>query len=184
MIAPAIAMFLAASALDAAPASAPACAIMMPAACRDTNRLAWASGFEPALRRFLGRRTAAMLGRRQLVSRQAAEVLGGPPDAPQRIGDRYRFTACRAHGCTEKGALVLTPAGTVVAVGILHATCGLPDHGPRCFDDHILSLYLRGRQSAVMADLQKWAHDAVANGYHMPGQPVPRLLRTDVVSVG
>jgi hypothetical protein len=171
------------AALLTAPAPLPACRINAPASCSDANRLANSAGFDRALRRFLGGRWLLAGGQRQAVARQAIAVLGGPPDQPEPIGPLYRFTACQAHQCSEKGALVVTPAGAIVAVGILHSTCAMQRHGPTCFNDNVLSIYARGERPTVLADLGDWAQHAIAGSYRAPGEPLPRLLRTEVIRV-
>jgi hypothetical protein len=87
-----------------AQAPATACGLSNLAACRTTNALIWDTGFRQALAQFLGERQAAYLWEGGSVLGQARAVLGGPPDAPTLVGDLYRFTACRLHSCTEKGA--------------------------------------------------------------------------------
>lgn len=87
------------------------------------------------------------------------EVLGGPPDDPQRIGARYRFTACRHHSCDEKGAAVLEPDGRVVATAILHTRCLEPKPPGGCSDHAVLTLFVRNpaREAPVIENLTAWA---------------------------
>jgi len=162
-------------------AATPVCAVSHPVACADTNVLARAPGFLPMLRRFFrGVPPASLLFRGGTLADQAAEVLGGPPDDRSRIGPFHRFTACRAHSCPEKGALVLTEAGEPVAVAILHSPCPAAAPPPRCSAINLLRIYTRpGATPAVVADLKRWARTAVA------GQPLfsrPPLIR--VIALG
>lgn len=128
-------MMLSAAAAPAAPAAGPAatcCDLLRPArprlaACRDTNQLITAPAFTAAVRRFIGKRKASYLHANGDVTDQQIEVLHGPPDEPTRIGALYRFTACRAHSCPEKGAAVLDPAGKIVALAILYSPCATAD---------------------------------------------------------
>src|SRR5215469_12376173 len=80
---------------NGATATAGGCSLGKLDQCRDTNQLIWNRAFEASLRRFLGHRRANYLHNgNPLISDQAIDVLGGPPDAPERIGDLWRFTAC------------------------------------------------------------------------------------------
>ena len=110
--------------LLAAGTAAPSCSIAQPTPCRTTNELMWAKGTEPALQTFFGKARGDYLMPDTLVWKQAREALGGPPDAPLRLKDgNLLFTACRAHSCPEKGALVVTPAGQIRAAALLHYFC-------------------------------------------------------------
>lgn len=139
------------------PAGSGGCALTRPGQCGDTNRLMSAPGTQRAIRDFLGGRKADLLYRGHDVADQVIDVLGGPPDDPVRIGPYWRFTACRAHSCTEKGALVLNPAGTIVAIAVLHGACALSRPGNDCFAHDTLTLYTRHAGPDVVRDLRGWA---------------------------
>ena len=60
------------------------------------------------------------MNQQQPVAAEALSALGGPPDKPHRIDPLCRFAACEAHTCPyNRDALVLTPTGGVVAIGLL-----------------------------------------------------------------
>src|SRR5439155_26713334 len=58
--------------------------------------------------------------RKQLLVDELITVLGGPPDEPKRLSDgAYLFTACQAHSCPEKGAVILSPKGEIIAAAMI-----------------------------------------------------------------
>ena len=176
-------LMLSAAALPAA-APVPRCAPARHAACRDTNQLVHAPAFTAAVRRFIGKRTASYLYKDGDVAAQQLDVLGGPPEAPTRIGELYRFTACRAHSCPEKGAAVLDPAGRIVALAILYSPCATADtRDCNRRDDLIVFMRERDRlqRVEVVANLRAWAVDQVAGSYTVPGQPKLRFGGMQVI---
>jgi len=156
------------------------------AKCRDTNQLIWNKTFEDSLRRFFGHRRADYLYEgNPLVSDQAIAVLGGPPDAPQRIGDLWRFTACRAHSCPEKGAAVLKPDGELVAVAILHSPCRELGRRMDCSSHWTLSIFIHpsSRSTMVIENLSEWGKAEVDAEYHPQGLPVDQLDGIEVIKL-
>ncbi len=170
----------------AAPATAPVprCAPTRLAACRDTNQLVASPAFTAAVQRFIGERKASYLYKDGDVAAQQIEVLGGPPEEPTRIGELYRFTACRAHSCPEKGAAVLDPAGKIVALAILYSPCATADMRD-CNRREYLVVFMRERERLqrveVVADLRAWAVEQVAGRYTVPGQPKVRFGGVTVI---
>ncbi len=179
----AVVLMLSAAAAPAA-GSAAKCAPTRLAACRDTNQLVMAPAFTAAVRRFIGTRRAAYLYANGDVADQQIEVLHGPPDEPTRIGELYRFTACRAHSCPEKGAAVLDPAGTIVALAILYSPCATAD-ARDCNRREDLVVFMRERDRLqrveVVANLRAWAVEQVAGSYTLPGQPKMRFGGMQVI---
>jgi hypothetical protein len=104
-------------------ASEPKCGLRHLSACSTTNELIWDRGFDQALRGFGGRaRTNILEAGRGPLSDELRAVLGGPSEEPQRLTDgSYFFTACRAHECDNKGAIVLSPQGRIVAAAMITA---------------------------------------------------------------
>ena len=102
-------------------APAPKCGLRNLPACSTTNELVWDRGFDQALRSFGGRaRTNMLEAGKGPLSDELQAVLGGPAEEPQRLADgSYFFTACRAHECDNKGAVVLSPQGRIVAAAII-----------------------------------------------------------------
>ena len=139
------------------------CSIAALDGCRNTNVLVGDPAFARAVRRFVGPTRVRFLYAGPLNDQQM-EVLGGPPDPPVRIGSLYRFTACRYHDCTEKGAVVLEPQGRIVATAVLHSTCILPRASPTCFNENVLSVFVRDPSGAkvVVDNLSAWASAEIA----------------------
>ena len=101
--------------------SRPHCSLQRLMACKNTNQLIWDSAFRRQLKLFAGRSQSNALG---IGSGPLAEslfdTLGGPPDKPVELSDgNLLFTACVAHNCTEKGAIVLSPSGNILAAAML-----------------------------------------------------------------
>lgn len=154
--------------------------------CDNTNQLIWNRVFEASLRHFFGHRRANYLYNGDpLVSNQAIAVLGGPPDTPERIGDLWRFTACRAHSCPEKGAAVLEPDGRLIAVAILHSPCAEPNRPTDCSSHLTLSIFIRpsNQSASVIANLSSWGRAMVNGEYHPPSLPADQLDRVEVVKL-
>ena len=162
------------------------CGLSNLSACRTTNNLVWDADFEQALGLFLGDRQAAYFYERGPVRDQAMAVLGGPPDTPVSVENLYRFTACRAHSCSEKGAVVLTPGGQIMAVAILHTVCATSPRPPRCTLKTRLAVYLHPDtdRALIVSDLSLWAENAVARSYTPPGLSRPALDGVDVLAAG
>ena len=170
--------------LSAAAGPGAACAPARLSACRDTNQLVMVPAFTAAVRRFIGKRKAAYLYAQGDVADQQIEVLHGPPDEPTRIGNLYRFTACRAHSCPEKGAAVLDPAGKIVALAILYSPCAKADtRDCNRRDDLVVFMRERDRQQRVdvVTNLHSWAVEQAAESYTLPGQPKVRFGGMQVI---
>lgn len=138
-------------------AAATPCSMAAPAACATTNQLMWAPGTEAALKGFFGTARGDYLMPNALLWKQAREALGGPPEAPLRLKDgSLLFSACRAHSCPEKGAMVVTPAGKIRAAALLHYRCTPAG----CADTARLALFYRQPAEAdglAMRALIGWA---------------------------
>ncbi len=175
-----------ASGADAGPPAA--CSPRSTGLCANTNELVTSRSFERALRNFLaGARANDLYAGNHLVAEQAIDVLGGPPDPPARIGTLWRFTACRAQSCTEKGAVVLRGDGQIVAIGILHSLCGLPKPQPDCSVRNVMSVHIAPAPESqrVETSLAEWAKTMVEaeNRACCAGLPPARLDRVEYLDV-
>ena len=112
-----LALFL--GVVDTHQGSQPKCSLRHLSACENTNQLVWDKAFERQVRVYAGKARTNAFGTGPL-SEALLTTLGGPPDGPMTLADgNLLFTACVAHACTEKGAIVLTPSGSVVAAAML-----------------------------------------------------------------
>jgi hypothetical protein len=173
----AILLILLALAVATTPAqSKDRCALRRLSACGNTNELVWDKTFQQAVRRFFGPLRATYIDRNGLVANQMFTVLGGPPDPPVRIGNRFRFTSCQAHNCGEKGAVVLEPDGQLLAFAILHSNCA-ESRGPSvCFVHMTLTVFFRDPvEQNVIDNLSDWARLKIADWYTLPGTPAAHL---------
>lgn len=174
------------AALAAAAAPAPAnetCALAHPEACGDTSQLFGDKAFVARIKAFVGRGEADYLYPASLAEQQLA-VLGGPPDAPERIGGLYRFTACRQHSCAEKGAVVLDPTGRLVATAILHSACAVTRPTEDCSTHYVLSVFVSDPSASkpVVDDLGAWAGTKVRSLVWLGSRP-PTLDGVEVFAV-
>jgi len=155
--------------------------------CPDTNHLVWTPAFTRAVHSFLGRRPATYLGLDYPIADEFINVMSGPPDPPERIGELFRFTACEAHACPDKAAAVLTSDGQLVAVARLGSRCTIQefDKESGCLSDIKLTIFMRSQeqQQAIIDNLSQWAKQELSQEYHLPGSPPARLVGVDVVPV-
>ncbi len=139
--------------------SAAVCSLTAPERCRDTNALAWSPGFQAAVRRFVGSGVGDFNGDKD-AGLSVARALGGPPDDPTRTPDGgWLFSACEAHDCPIKGALLLTPDHRIRAAALFDFGC---DAGA-CANEPRLDLFLRNTgDNAAKSWLKDWAERTVS----------------------
>lgn len=101
--------------------AAPDCRVRSPAACQTESELVWAPDFEPAVNAFAGKALTTVYGAGPApLSDIIFRTLRGPPDDPIRVADgSFLFTACAAHNCTEKGAIVISASGSITMAATL-----------------------------------------------------------------
>jgi hypothetical protein len=90
-------------------------------------------------------------------------LLHGPPDQPKRLGNgNYLFTGCMAHSCPNKGAVILTRAGRIVALGMLDYDDG--QRGVETVSLPVLAIIVHRRTPlrGVAEPLKSWASQRVA----------------------
>jgi hypothetical protein len=144
-----------------------ACMLAKLEACANTNQLVDDPAFGAALKRFFGPARGDYLYPGGLTSDQAREALHGPPNDAKRLAEgSWLFTACRAHSCPEKGAVILTPEGQVLAVGLLNFRCHKTAQGQAgCDQGRHLDIFVRRRDldaARLVQPLDAWAKAQVA----------------------
>jgi len=153
--------------------AASACGLAAPEHCRNTNELAWSPGFQRAVRRFVGRGGGGFNGDKD-AGVSVARALGGPPDDPMRLPDGgWLFSACEAHDCPIKGALLMAPDHRIRAAALFDFGC---DAGP-CANQPRLDLFLRDTgDDDAKSILKAWAERTItADLKAFPTAAVQRL---------
>lgn len=131
----------------------------------DTNGLVWDKQFETSVRRFFGPEKIEYFYSRRTTANQVLTGLGGPPDKLQRLDDKLVLaSACRAHSCIEKAAVVIACPNTLVAVGIFHYKCGAKDREENCAAKPHLTVYSGGDNEMARDAIQSWGQ-AAADSY-------------------
>ncbi|RCK51614.1 hypothetical protein TH25_07905 [Thalassospira profundimaris] len=145
------------TAKTAAPAPAPHCDSDHMSLCEDTNELIWSKGFADKVGTFVGPGTASWLADHASRIDQMIQVLSGPPQMRQKIGDDlWLYGACRAHSCPEKGAVIVTNKGEITATAILHFACT-----KTCQDDYTLTI-LGPKDDKTLTDaIKNWAQTTI-----------------------
>ncbi|OKH88437.1 hypothetical protein LF95_17710 [Thalassospira sp. TSL5-1] len=145
------------TAKDAAPTPAPHCDSDHMSLCEDTNELIWSKGFADKVGTFVGPGTASWLAGNASRIDQMIQVLSGPPQIRQKIGDDlWLYGACRAHSCPEKGAVIVTGKGDISATAILHFACTTT-----CQDDYTLTI-LGPKDDKTLTDaIKNWAQTTI-----------------------
>jgi hypothetical protein len=148
-------------------------------ACKTTNYLVWDTGFRQAMKRFFGPVRGDYI-RSGLVYQQAIDALNGAPDDAARLSDSgWLFSACLSHDCSQRGAVVITAAGRIVAVGLLNSHCGPRPVGPDRFGcDQDLTLDLFAKESdranvSYMRTLATWGEADEIAARWPTGTPKP-----------
>jgi hypothetical protein len=94
--------------------------------CANTNmnQVVWEPGFDQAVQAYFGEERADFFWPDGLVSEQMIEGLGGPPEPFQRLPEGLAFgSACRAHSCPERAAVVIQCPSRPVAFAIKYFPC-------------------------------------------------------------
>jgi hypothetical protein len=89
------------------------------------------------------------------ISEQVIMGLSGPPCQTIRLTDgNYFISASRAHSGEEKAAVIVTPGGKTLAVGLINFRCDRAG----CDDESMLTIYLPtlGDQSFFVQQLKDW----------------------------
>jgi len=155
-------------------------------AYKNTNALVMDKQFRASLKHFFGGAKGSYLWAADLVSAQALEALGGPPDDLQPLDNGLTLaSACRAHSCPEKGAVLLQGNG-VVAAALINFKC----HGEpmECAEDPTLTIFLRDKGLAPATAtpiFEQWANAKNAEAAALMGSEAERLptLKAEVVQL-
>ena len=152
----AIALALVTSWCSVARAAAQPCTLKTAEFCRDTNQLVWSPGFDGEIKRFVGPHT----GEFATLQRQVFASLGGPPDRPvEMLGYKaggWLFSACKAHECPVKGALLLDYDHSIRGLAVF-------DFGTKGEGNPRLDLILRDPEDTKARDvLTAWANWTIA----------------------
>ncbi|HSS12560.1 MAG TPA: hypothetical protein VLL04_01620 [Rhizomicrobium sp.] len=89
------------------------------------------------------------------VSDQVMMGLGIPDPTKPLTDGNYLISGCRHHNCPEKSAVIVTPAGTMLAAGLIHFRCTPRD----CDSVPHLTIFMtkRNDRPAFVQELQDWA---------------------------
>ena len=125
-------------------------------ALKNTNQLVWRDAFQEALKAYFGNARGSFYVPNGSVYTQVRDGLGGPPqDIVPLDGGLALASACRAHSCPEKAAVVIRCPNTIESVGILHFACGTDN---RCASQATATLFFKTDTDRTGdADLQRWA---------------------------
>ncbi|MFD2367668.1 hypothetical protein [Pseudoduganella sp. GCM10020061] len=135
---------------------------------RDTNSLVWNKAFAAEVKRYFGGSKGYLYWDKATIASQVLAGLGGPPDAIRRLdGNMAIASACRAHSCMEKAAVVIACPATIVAIGAIHYS---PTSGEGWTDRPELTLFSDGSNQQAHDALKQWA--AAALGDKFDGMPV------------
>ncbi len=136
----------------------------------DMNQLAWAPGFEEAVNDFFGAERGDFYWVDGPVSEQVLAGLGGPPNDLERLGGGLVMgSACRAHSCDERAAVIVQCPSTIVAVGVKHFPCGVePGEGLCDFIPTFTIFIAPGAPGLARERLEEWARTESGNAALAP----------------
>ena len=102
-------------------------------------------------------------GRRWRVSEQVMMGLGIPNPARHVADGNYLISGCRRHSCDEKSAVIVTPAGAMLAAGLIYLSCDgdLDKRMPAvaCALRSHLRIFMKQKndRTALVQELKDWA---------------------------
>lgn len=138
----------------------------------DMNQLVWARGFEEALDDFFGAERGVYYWADAPVSEQVLSGLGGPPNDLERLrGGLVMGSACRAHSCDERAAVIVQCPSTIVAVGVKHFPCAFERAEDPCDLIPTFTIFSApGAPGLARERLEEWARTESGNAV-----PAPRI---------
>jgi hypothetical protein len=90
----------------------------------DMNQVVWIPEFERAVHAYFGEERDDFFWPDGLISEQMIAGLGGPPEPLRRLSQGLALgSACRAHSCPERAAVVIQCPSRPVAFAIKHFPC-------------------------------------------------------------
>jgi hypothetical protein len=131
----------------------------------DMNQLVWEPGFEEAVDDFFGAERGDFYWEGGPVSEQVIAGLGGPPNDLERLrGGMVMGSACRAHSCDERAAVIVQCPSTIVAVGVKHFPCAFEHAGGRCDLIPTFTIFSApGAPDLARERLEEWARTEWGN---------------------
>lgn len=140
--------------------------------CANTNmnQLVWEPGFEEALDDFFGAERGDFYWPDGPVSEQVLVGLGGPPNDLERLGGGLVMgSACRAHSCPERAAVIVQCPSTIVAAGVKHFRCRSEHEGVRCDSLPAFTIFSApGAPGLARERLEEWARTESENALPPP----------------
>ncbi|MBA3667911.1 MAG: hypothetical protein H0W65_09335 [Sphingomonas sp.] len=129
-------------------------------------------GFQRAMKAYAGKARTNFRGEdaKEPLWDEMKEVLYGPPDPPAILSDgSYLFTACMAHYCIDKGAVVISPKGEIIAAAMF---TGKPVDAEQMFSPYTLQLNIFVKNERAhwpwRKRLDDWANRAAAEWRSLP----------------
>jgi len=115
---------------------------------KNTNQLVGDTGFKAELKKFFGESQGDLILPKTPLFNQVLVGLGGPPDDIRISGALAIASACRAHSCDEKAAVVIKCPSTIIAAGTLSFHCR-ERSGVSCETHRTLDLYFKDGDQAL-----------------------------------
>ena len=112
-------------------------------AASDMNRMVWKPSFAQEVEGYFGENRADLYWDDGRIAEQVVEGLGGPPNPVEKLGGGLVMgSACRAHSCPERAAVIVRCPAEVVAFGVKYFKCsGSPE--TRCDSIPTFAIYSR-----------------------------------------
>ncbi len=148
---------------------------------KNTNQLVWSKSFQASLKAFHGSGRDSFYYPNGSIYQQVIAGLGGPPNDIIQIGNGLVLaSACRAHSCQEKAAVVIRCPNKIESVGIIHFSCSA---NSSCTQEATATFFFRGKEDRIgEASLQQWASENKAMGFELRVRPNKMLSSTDRTS--
>ena len=84
----------------------------------------------------------------------------GVPDPVKHIADgNDLLSGCRPHSCDEKASVIVTPAGAMLAAGLIYFRCDPPGASKDCAPGPHLAIFLKRNDDrpTLARELRDWA---------------------------